>query len=424
MRQHAISYNRRLLFYSLFLAYIAGGILSILPGPTLPLLARNTSVSIATVGWIFTSGAGGFALGVLLTGTLAGRVHPKTILMAGLSIMAIGAIIYPVTTSFPVLLITALCKGIGFGSLDVSINILMTLAFHDSLGESFNSLHSSYGIGALIAPALLTFTLTVMHDFRAAYFTGVVLCIVCVIMLACQSAPSTSARQAGSAQKGGTATLSTRQILRQPLIWLMALEFFFYIIAELGFSNWIVTTISQTAAISLALAAPSATAFWTGLTLSRLLGGQVLRRAILSENQVLFLCIIGGGLSCLLVALFPGQLLISFSASALAGFFFGPVYPGLMAIAARWYISAPDTLSGMMLFSCGISGMIFPAMMGLLIPVIGYNWVMTVPALGCLLILLPFILANINQRRSLQLSHRESTITIEKKPSPDNTRTA
>ena len=410
MHHRTVAYNRRLLFYTLFLAYIAGGILSILPGPTLPLLARNTGVSIATAGWIFTAGAGGFALGVLLTGALASRIHPKTILMAGVSLMAIAAIFYPVTTQFPVLLTLALCKGTGFGAVDVSINILMTLAFHDSLGESFNSLHSSYGIGALVAPALLSLTLTVMHDFRWAYYTGTLLSIACVVMLACQNAPSTSTQSVRPTQQGQSSAVSARQILRQSLIWLMALEFFFYIIAELGFSNWIVTAISQTAAISLALAAPAATAFWTGLTLSRLLGGQVLKRGILSENQVLFLCIIGGGLSCLLVAIFPGQLPVSFSASALAGFFFGPIYPGLMAIAARWYINAPDTLSGMMLFSCGISGMIFPALMGLLIPVTGYNWVMTVPALGCLLILAPFILALIKQRRALQLPHTEVTI--------------
>jgi fucose permease len=410
MHSRAASYNRRLLFYTLFLAYIAGGILSILPGPTLPLLANNTHVSTSIVGWIFTAGGVGFALGVLLTGALAGKIHPKTILMAGLFLMAVAAIIYPVTPSFPVLLIMALCKGIGFGALDVSINILMTLAFHDSLGESFNSLHSSYGIGALVAPVLLSLTLTVLHDFRWAYYTGTILSITCVVMLVLQNAPSAAPQAARPAQQGQSAEVSTRQILRQPLIWLMALEFFFYLIAELGFSNWVVTTISQSAAVSLALAAPSATAFWTGLTLSRLVGAQVLKRALLSENQVLFLCIIGGSLSCLLVAVFPGQLLISFSASALAGFFFGPIYPGLMAIAARWYISAPDTLSGMMLFSCGISGMIFPALMGLLIPVIGYNWVMTVPALGCLLILAPFILAMLKQRHALQLPRPESTI--------------
>ena len=118
--------------------------MSILPGPTLSLLANNTHVPTAIAGWIFTSGAGGFALGVLLTGALAGKIHPKTILMAGLSLMAIGAIILPVTSQFPVLLVTALCKGIGFGALDVSVNILMTLAFHDSLGEVRVRLGTSY----------------------------------------------------------------------------------------------------------------------------------------------------------------------------------------------------------------------------------------------------------------------------------------
>ena len=408
MHYRAASYNRRLLFYTLFLAYIAGGIMSILPGPTLSLLAHNTHVSTAIAGWIFTAGAGGFALGVLLTGALAGKVHPKTILMAGMLLMAIGAIIIPVTSQFSVLLATALCKGIGFGALDVSINILMTLAFHDSLGESLNSLHSSYGIGALIAPVLLSLTLTVMHDSRWAYFTGSILAITCVILLACQNAPSTAALPARTGPQ--IAAVSTSQIFRQALLWLMALEFFFYIIAEIGFSNWIVTAISQTAAISLALAAPFATVFWAGLTLSRVVGGQVLKRAMLSENQLLLVCIIGGCLSCLLVAIFPGQLLISFSACACAGFFFGPIYPGLLAIAARWYIKAPDTLSGVMLFSCGISGMIFPVLMGLFVPIIGFNWVMTVPALGCLLILVPFMLVIVNQRRALQLPRPESTI--------------
>ena len=107
MHQRAASYNRRFLFYTLYLTYIGGGIMSILPGPTLSLLANNTHVSTAIAGWIFTSGAGGFALGVLLTGALAGKIHPKTILMAGLSLMAIGAIIIPVTSQFPVLLTTA-----------------------------------------------------------------------------------------------------------------------------------------------------------------------------------------------------------------------------------------------------------------------------------------------------------------------------
>lgn len=410
MAHSATPYNRRLLFYTLYLAYVAAGITDSLQGPSLPLLASNTHVSTAIVGWMFTSSAAGFTISVLATGLLARKVHPKTMLMVGLLLAAISTIITPRTGLFPVLLISQFFKGTGLGALDVSITILMTLAFHDSLGESLTGLHSSYAIGALIAPALFSFTLTLAHDFRLAYFAATILAIVCVVMLARQNAPSIANLPAESAQQERSASLAARQIFRQPLLWLMALEFFLYVIAEVGFSNWIVTAISQSAAISLALAAPAATAFWIGLTLSRFLGSQILRHALLSEHQLLFLCIFGGCLSCVLVAIFPGQLLISFSASACAGFFFGPIYPGLMAIAARWYVNAPNTISGVLIFSCGISDMIFPALMGLLIPVVGFKWVMTIPALGCLLITVPFVLAIINQRRALQLPHMESTI--------------
>ncbi|MGH2494140.1 MAG: MFS transporter [Ktedonobacteraceae bacterium] len=410
MTHRAVSYNRRLLFYTLYLAYIAAGITDMLQGASLPLLASNTHVSTAIVGWMFTTSATGFTLGVLLTGVLARKVHPKTLLMIGLVLTALSTIVTPRTDLFPVLLIAQFFKGSGLGALDVSITILMTLAFQDSLGGSLTSLHSSYAIGALVAPVLLSLTLTLAHDFRLAYLTATILAVVCVVMLARQDAPSTAALPTKTAQQGQPSLLSARQIFRQPLLWLMALEFFLYVIAEVGFSNWIVTAISQSAAISLALAAPAATAFWVGLMLSRVTVGQLLKRSILRENQLIFLCITGGCLSCLLVAIFPGQLLISFSASACAGFFFGPIYPGLMAIAARWYVNAPNTISGVLIFSCGVSDMIFPALMGLLIPVIGFKWVMTVPALGCLLITVPFALAIISQRRALQLSQRESTI--------------
>ncbi|HLX59592.1 MAG TPA: MFS transporter, partial [Ktedonobacteraceae bacterium] len=204
--------------------------------------------------------------------------------------------------------------------------------------------------------------------------------------------------------------VASHYIFGQLLLWLMVLEFFFYIAAEIGFSNWIVTAVSQSAAISLALAAPVATAFWLGLTISRLLSAHVIKHALLRENQVICICIIGGGLSGLLVALFPAQLVVAFGASALFGFFLGPLFPGLIAIASRWFVDKLNTISSALLLSTGISAMIFPAAMGLLIPVIGFNWVMTIPALGCLLIIVPFALAIIKQRRTLQLRGEEHTI--------------
>ena len=94
----------------------------------------------------------------------------------------------------------------------------------------------------------------------------------------------------------------------------------------------------------------------------------------------------------------------------LFGFFLGPVYPGLMAIATRWFVHNLNTVSGVLLVCCGISGMIFPVVMGGLIAWVGVPWGMVIPPLGCLLIAIPLFMAAHKQRLTLQLRRQESTI--------------
>ncbi len=190
----------------------------------------------------------------------------------------------------------------------------------------------------------------------------------------------------------------------------MALQIALYVGAELGFGNWIVTVISQSATISIALAAPAATAFFFGLTTGRLLGGQILRRGLLSENQLLYVSMLGGFTSGIVVAFFPTRLIVSFGASAFVGLFYGPLFPGIMAMASRQFSSSIGIVSSVMLVSTGAAGMISPALMGILIPIIGINWVLLFPAICCLLIIGPLFLANRRQQHLLQLPDNDITI--------------
>lgn len=392
--------KRRLLFYTLFLAYICAGIVSILPGPTLPILAQHTGVALAVAGWAFTAGATGFMVGVAIAGVMIGRIGPKYVLMSGLAIMASTGIVTPWTHLFLVLLAAQFVAGMGFGFLDVSINIIVTLSFENTLGETLNNLHSSYGIGALLAPLVLSLALQVAHNATWAYLTGSLMGLAGIFLLIRQHIP-TVPRQKEGLQRQGIPTSTT--VFRQALLWLMALQMSLYVGAEVGFSSWIVTAVSQSAFISLALAAPSATAFWAGMTVGRLLGAQVLKRGILSEKQLLYLSILGGGASGLIVAAFVQHVGVSFGVSLLAGLFFGPIFPGVMAIASRWFVHALGAVSSVMLISAGAAGMILPVLMGFLIQGIGFHWVMAIPALVCLAIVVPFSLALGKQHRALQL---------------------
>jgi fucose permease len=193
----------------------------------------------------------------------------------------------------------------------------------------------------------------------------------------------------------------------------MALQIALYVGAEIGFGNWIVTAVSQSAAISLALAAPSATAFFLGLTIGRLLGAQVLKRGLLSENRLLYISILGGYISGLLVAIFPGQIVVSFGVSALVGLFYGPLFPGIMAIASRQFVHAIGIVSSVMLVSTGAAAMVLPALMGILIPHIGFNWVLALPALCCLLVIVPLVFAIRQQRHTLHLQNDRHTMKEE-----------
>lgn len=412
MAHRSTHVNRRVLFFTLYLAYIAAGALSILPGPTLSLLTQHTHVMLDQAGWIFTSSAFGFVIGVVLAGTLSRRLSPKSILALGLLLMSTTSIITPWTSLFALLLLSQFFMGIGFGFLDVSINMLMSLAFADTLSEDLIGLHSSFGLGSLLAPLLLSLSLALLHHPIWAYLTGSLIGMLCFFLLLRQQAPIPAT--ASSGEQTPTRQGKTPRVLGQLLLWLMALEFFFYVGAEVGFGDWIATAVSQSAAMSLALAAPVATAFWLGLTVGRLVSSQLIKRGLLSENRLLALSMIAGCLSGLLAAVFPGQPVVVYAASTGVGFFFGPLFPGLMAIASRRFAHALGMISGALLISSGIAGMVFPMMMGMLIPAIGLRWVLVVPALACLFILVPFGLVIRKQRYPLQMHSQEHT--IETKP--------
>ena len=406
MHNRVIS-SRRLLFYTLFCAYICTGILSVLPGASLPLLAQHTHVPLDVAGFSFTLSAFGFTVGVLIAGSLTGRLNSKYLLMIGLALMSLASIFMPWTPSFAVLIVSQFTKGMGFGFIDVSINTVATLVFADTLGETLNNIHSSYGVGALVGPLLLSVALQFLNDALWAYLFGVAIGMVAIMLLAGQVVPALPQRNDRRQEQNLSVT---RGIFRQSLLWFMALQIALYVGAEIGFGNWIVTAVSKSAAITLVFAAPAATAFFVGLTLGRLLGAQVLRRKMLNENQLLLVSIFGGTISGVVVAAFTGQIVISFVASALVGLFYGPLFPGIMAIASRWFVHALGIVSSVMLVSTGAAGMILPALMGVLIPSIGVNWVMVIPAAACLLIAIPLILAIRQQGYTLHLQTDLHTI--------------
>lgn len=402
---HNTTSRHFLLLSTLFLVYISCGIIAMLPGPALTVLAAHTSVSLDIAGWIFTANSLGFALGVMLSGALSARMASKYLLMMGVSLLGIAAIIIPWTHIFALLFVAQFVSGIGSGFIDVNINVIATLTFHDTLGATLNILHSAFGVGALIGPLLLSLTLKFLNEPIWAFAAGTAIAFIAFVLLLLQHVPAIIEQHQPAEQQ---LSASRSRVLASTTLWLMALQIFLFIAAETGFIGWLVTVTSQSANVSLVVAAPTATVFWLGLTGGRLLGSQLLKRALLNENRLLYLSFIGSGLSSLLVAIFPGQLWLDFVASLLAGLFLGPIFPGLLAIASRRFVYALNIVSSVMLLSGSAASTIFPVLVGIVITHIGITWGMTLPALMALLITLPFFLTR--ERSILQFDRNVPTM--------------
>jgi hypothetical protein len=66
----------------------------------------------------------------------------------------------------------------------------------------------------------------------------------------------------------------------------------------------------------------------------------------------------------------------------------------MMAIASRHFVHAIGPVSSLLIISTNATAMFVTAAMGLLIPALGINWVMAIPALCCAFAVLPMVLAN------------------------------
>lgn len=345
------------------------------------------------MGSLFTISAFGSMLGIVLSGFLMRYKQPKYLLMLGLFLLGSGSTAIPLTGSFPVLLLCLTLVGLGFGFIDPSLNAIATLTFQKRLASNLNTLHGLFGLGPLLGPLILAFGLQFFKNLELSYFVGAGVATITILLLLAQQLPEL-ARQATNVQQKQAAHRERQNVLRQGLFWLLVFQVSLFAAAEIGFGGWIVTAVSQSAKISLAQAAPVATAFFLGLTAGRLFGAQVLRRGWMSEPCLLSAALCGGVFWGTIVAMFPGQVLVSYVASALVGCCFGPLEPSSMVITSRRFVHAIGPVSRILIISTNVTSMIVPAAMGLLIPALGINWVMAIPALCCAFAVLPMALAS------------------------------
>jgi fucose permease len=327
-------------------------------GLALPDLAANASSSLATIGAIFTALFLGGFITQLIAGPLNDRLGQRPVLLVGIGLLAAGICGIAVSHSLPLTLACALVAGLGHGAVAVSTSVLIAQVFAARSASALNLINVFFGIGAVAGPAIAGLTLRAWGTALPALWLGAGLMLLqAPFVLRLASAPSVAHRDDPGAP--GVA------LLRSPLLWSFGGLLLLYVGIETGIGGWNTTYMDRTTTIGPAAAALVTSGFWLALTGGRVAG--VLIGVQVAAAVLLRLSLAGALAGAVLLAISPGNAVLTVAAVILIGFCFGPIFPTALSIVTSTFRRAPGAAVSVVVALGSLGGMLLPWIQGALL---------------------------------------------------------
>jgi MFS transporter, FHS family, Na+ dependent glucose transporter 1 len=253
--------------------------------------------------------------------------------------------------------------GAAESTLDVSANTLLVWLHGERVRPFMNGLHSCFGIGALLAPAIVAFMVFGGRSITDTYFMVAVVTFPVTIWLLRLPAP----RQRGTSGDNAP-TAFNRQLVR-----LIAIFLLLYVGAEIGFAGWIFTYVTTIEPGATTRGAYLTSVFWAALTVGRLLAIPLTAR--LSLGTVLAADVTGSLLSVVALWTFSHSPLGLLLGTVGLGLAMATIFPSTMALAGQ-EMKITGRITGWFLVGASIGAMTVPWLIGPLFEFIGPHAVM------------------------------------------------
>ena len=342
--------------FGYYFLYICLGLDSAILGPTLPVLASQTSSRLGQMGLVFLVGAIGYTLGTIISGRIFDRLPGHLVL--GITQLGAAVLIFfiPLANSLWLLLAILVCKGFAEGFVNTGANILLVWTHGEKVAPFMNGLHFFFGLGAFLSPFLVAQVVGVAGGYRWAYWAlAAFAALVGLRMLTMSGSPHPTQAPSKDAVQNSRGQVSSALVISATLF------LFFYVGAEITFGGWLYTYAVTLHLASVAGAAYLTSAFWAAFTIGRLISipaatrftpKQVILTALLSCLSILALGIIFSGSSLTLWLMAIGL-----------GFCMAPIWPTGFTLAGQ-SIVLTGKIAGVILLGDSFGGMVLPTVMG------------------------------------------------------------
>jgi fucose permease len=336
--------------------FILVGATSSLFGPLLVTFSHHFHVSLATAGEVLSVYFVGALIGVLPGWWGLKHTTGRRVLSTSLVVVAAGTLASGLVHSWMVYLASIFLLGLGFGSLDMSLNVLLSRTAATGRAHRLSFVNAGYGLGAVICP--LVVVLVHPQNFPGIFITIAILALLLTTFNAGVHAPPLKSEVLQS-------QITAAKSQRWPILISFIAAYVFYVALETSASGWMSSQL-QRGGFSTSTGSFVTAAFWVGMTIGRSVGGPLHR--IFNDRRLIL-----GGLSLAIVADLAG---VSNHAALVSYPLLGLILASVFPMGLMWYSRlVPFDSDGItiILFAMMAGGVIGPGGVSLLVSHFGVH---------------------------------------------------
>jgi MFS transporter, FHS family, glucose/mannose:H+ symporter len=353
-----LSAARRLYFKPeaiVYVVFVPTGIVTVMIGPLLPILAARWSLNDAQSGYLISAQFIGALLGTLSSSLLLPRLGFRWTIAAGQILMSLGTAGL-LGTSLSAGTAAVFCYGAGIGLTIPTGNLIVAEVSSKRRSSALNLLNFCWSAGAISCPLLLAcFQTTRGTQF---FLVGVAMCLLgftaVVVASPIQLALPVSPKDPDIAR-------SWFKFLREPAAIVLGALFFIYVGTENGLGAWLASYAGRTGTRAPAAWMTVPSFFYGALLLGRALAPLTLKHMTDSQQAI------SGSVLALLssVSLILSQSIVAIWACAFfAGFGLSTLYPIIIALLSGTFAGEETRIAGVMFALSTLGGAIMPWMVG------------------------------------------------------------
>ena len=366
----------------IYAAFISLGLPDSLLGSAWPVMHEMLGVPVSWAGLVTMIISAGTIISSLFSDRLtrkfgAGPVTAVSVLMTAAALFG-----FSISNEFWMLCLWAVPYGLGAGAVDAALNNYVALHYSS---RDMSWLHCFWGVGTIISPYIMSYSLTGGLGWQQGYRTVSLLQLVLTAVLflslpvwkRARLLQQAAAREVKEAAAGGTAAavesekpLTLRQALRIRGVGLVLIAFFSYCALEQTTMLWASSYLVQFRGIDASVAARFASMFCIGITAGRFLSGFVADR--FGDKWMIRLGTLVVFAGILLVAAPVKMDQVSLAGLIVIGFGCAPIYPSIIhATPEHFGRENSQAVIGIQMACAYVGTTLMPPLFGVLSSVVG-----------------------------------------------------